>query len=147
MSTLSSDTHPKIEALQIQLWRQASPTRKMQMVAQLNASARLLALTGLRHNSPTPARLNYTSNWRFCSWETTWHTKSTEKPVMQNEPIEVTVKVINVFEKLGLAYLIGGSLAVRCTAWYAPLRIRTSWPKCASNIFRRLSRHCRVNFT
>ena len=52
MSVLSSDTHPKMEALQIQLWRQASPTRKMQMVAQLNASARLLALTGLRSRFP-----------------------------------------------------------------------------------------------
>lgn len=47
MGALSSDTHPKMEALQIALWRQASPTRKMNMLAQLNASARLLALTGL----------------------------------------------------------------------------------------------------
>ncbi len=52
MSTLSSDTHPKMEALQIQLWRQASPTRKMDMLAQLNASARLVALTGLRSRFP-----------------------------------------------------------------------------------------------
>ena len=52
MSALYSDTHPKMEALQIQLWRQASPTRKMQMLAQLNASARLLALTGLRSRYP-----------------------------------------------------------------------------------------------
>jgi hypothetical protein len=48
MSGLFSDTHPKMEALQIQLLRQASPTRKMNMLAQLNASARRLALTGLR---------------------------------------------------------------------------------------------------
>ncbi len=48
MTALSSDTHPKMEALQIQLWRQASPTRKMHMLAQLNASVRLLALKGLR---------------------------------------------------------------------------------------------------
>lgn len=52
MSTLFTDTHPKMEALQIQLWRQASPTRKMQMVAQLNASARMLALAGLRSQYP-----------------------------------------------------------------------------------------------
>jgi len=52
MSALSSDTHPKMEALQIELWRQASPTRKMQMLAQLNASARLLAMTGLRSRYP-----------------------------------------------------------------------------------------------
>jgi hypothetical protein len=52
MSALYSDTDPKMEALQIQLWRQASPTRKMHMLAQLNASARTLALTGLRSRYP-----------------------------------------------------------------------------------------------
>ena len=48
MTALYSDTHPKVEALQIALWRQASPTKKMHMLAQLNAFARLLALAGLR---------------------------------------------------------------------------------------------------
>ena len=52
MTSLYSDTHPKIEAMQIRLWREASPTRKMNMVAQLNKSARLLALTGLRSQYP-----------------------------------------------------------------------------------------------
>jgi len=52
MSSLSSDTHPKMEALQIQLWRQASPTRKMHMLAQLNASVRVVALAGLRSRYP-----------------------------------------------------------------------------------------------
>jgi len=52
MSVLSSDTHPKMEALQIQLWRQASPTRKMHMLAQLNASVRMVASAGLRSQYP-----------------------------------------------------------------------------------------------
>jgi len=52
MSTLFSDTHPKMEALLIELWRKASPTRKMQMLAQLNQLARLLALAGLRSQYP-----------------------------------------------------------------------------------------------
>ncbi|HSB01322.1 MAG TPA: hypothetical protein VLE49_11770, partial [Anaerolineales bacterium] len=52
MSGLSSDTHPKMEALQIQLWRQASPTRKMHMLAQLNASVRMVALVGLHSRFP-----------------------------------------------------------------------------------------------
>jgi hypothetical protein len=52
MTALYSDTHPKMEALQIQLLRQASPTRKMNMLAQLNASARMLALMGLRAQYP-----------------------------------------------------------------------------------------------
>jgi hypothetical protein len=52
MTALFPDTHPKMEALQIQLWRQASPTRKLHMLAQLNASARMVALTGLRTRFP-----------------------------------------------------------------------------------------------
>ena len=52
MSALYSDTDPKVEALQIKMWRQATPTRKMHMLAQLNASARILALTGLRSRYP-----------------------------------------------------------------------------------------------
>ncbi|MBN2387231.1 MAG: hypothetical protein JXB85_09430 [Anaerolineales bacterium] len=41
-----------MEALQIELLRQVSPTRKMEMLAQLNASARILALAGLRSRFP-----------------------------------------------------------------------------------------------
>ncbi len=52
MARLYSDTHPKMEALQIQLWRQASPTRKLNMLAQLNSSAGMLALAGLRAQHP-----------------------------------------------------------------------------------------------
>ena len=52
MSALYSDTDPKIEQMQIELWRQASPTRKMHMLAQLNASVRILALAGLRSRYP-----------------------------------------------------------------------------------------------
>ena len=52
MSALLSDTHSKMESLQIQLLRQAAPVRKMEMLAQLNASAHTLALTGLRSRYP-----------------------------------------------------------------------------------------------
>ncbi len=52
MTALSQDTHPKMEKLQIDLWRQASPARKMDMLAQLYRSARLLALAGLKRRYP-----------------------------------------------------------------------------------------------
>lgn len=52
MSALYSDTDPKIEAMQIQLWRQATPTLKMNMLAELNSFARMLALAGLRSRYP-----------------------------------------------------------------------------------------------
>ncbi len=57
MGVLYPDTDPIMEALQIQLWRQASPTKKMHMVAQLNAAGRLLALTGLRSQFPHASEL------------------------------------------------------------------------------------------
>jgi hypothetical protein len=39
MSPYYSDTHPKMEDLQIRLLRAASPARKMELLAGLNASA------------------------------------------------------------------------------------------------------------
>lgn len=48
MSPLFSDTHPKMEALQVQLLRQAPPSKKLEMMAGLNASAKILAISGLR---------------------------------------------------------------------------------------------------
>jgi hypothetical protein len=37
--------------------------------------------------------------------------KYPRKAVIQNEPVEVTLKVSDVFERLSVPYLIGGSLA------------------------------------
>jgi propanediol dehydratase large subunit len=52
MGVLFPDTHPKMEELQIRLWREATPAQKMTMVAQLNAATRLLAIQGLRKRYP-----------------------------------------------------------------------------------------------
>jgi hypothetical protein len=52
MTRLYSDTDPKMEALHIELLRHATPARKMQMLGELNASAQLLALSGLRWRHP-----------------------------------------------------------------------------------------------
>ena len=52
MTALYSDTHPKMEALQIKLLREVPVWRKMEMLAQLNASAQTLALSGLRQRHP-----------------------------------------------------------------------------------------------
>jgi hypothetical protein len=38
MSSLYSDTHPKMEELQIQLWQQASPTCRKKMLARKGSS-------------------------------------------------------------------------------------------------------------
>ena len=45
-----------MEALQIELLRQAHPWRKMEMLNSLNAAARELALAGLRRQYPQAER-------------------------------------------------------------------------------------------
>ncbi len=52
MNSFYSDTHPKMEALQIKLLRETPPWRKMEMLAELNKAARELALAGLRQRYP-----------------------------------------------------------------------------------------------
>ena len=52
MTALYSDTHPKMEIIQLKLLRQASSFQKLEMLSELNASAHMLALTGLRSLYP-----------------------------------------------------------------------------------------------
>lgn len=52
MDELFSDTRPEIAELQRKLLRQASPARKLAMLAQLNKTVITLALSGLRSRYP-----------------------------------------------------------------------------------------------
>ena len=52
MSPYSPDTESRMAALQAELLRSAPPWRKMEMLAELNAFARELALSGLRLRFP-----------------------------------------------------------------------------------------------
>ncbi len=52
MYRLFPDTHPSVEALQIELLRRAPPWRKLEMVGEMNAAVRQLALCGLRKRYP-----------------------------------------------------------------------------------------------
>jgi hypothetical protein len=52
MTTLFSDTNPAAEQVLVELLRQAPVWRKMEMLAQLNAAAHEVALSGLRRRYP-----------------------------------------------------------------------------------------------
>jgi hypothetical protein len=79
MSPFYTDTSPAMEALQVQLLRAAPSWRKMEMLAGLNASARSLAMAGLRQRFPHA-----------------------------NEPALITARVTGILEKLHVRYMIGG---------------------------------------
>jgi hypothetical protein len=47
-----TDTHPEVERVLTELLRQVPVWRKLQMMGQLNATARRLAMAGLREQFP-----------------------------------------------------------------------------------------------
>ena len=59
LTALFSDTRPEAERVLIELLRRASVARKLEMLGQMNAAARQLALQGLRarHPEATEAQL------------------------------------------------------------------------------------------
>lgn len=52
MALLSSDTHPKIEAMQIQLIREMPSWKKFAAVDDLNEMVKTLAITGIKERHP-----------------------------------------------------------------------------------------------
>ena len=52
MTTLSPDTSPEIERLQIERLRQMPSWRKVELVGDMNETVRTLALAGLRQRHP-----------------------------------------------------------------------------------------------
>lgn len=50
-----TDTHPKIEDMQLRLLRSTPVWRKLELMSQLNATAQILALSGLRARHPNAA--------------------------------------------------------------------------------------------
>jgi len=52
MGTLSGDTHPQAEKIQIEIIRRMPPWRKMAMIDDLNATVKAFALSGLKQRHP-----------------------------------------------------------------------------------------------
>jgi len=60
MGVLSSDTHPKMEALQIQIIRRMPGWKKISIVNDLNETIKSLAVSGIkqRHPKATPEQIH-----------------------------------------------------------------------------------------
>jgi hypothetical protein len=59
MSVLSSDTHPKMEKMQIEFIRRMSASKKIAIVDGLNETVKTLAMSGIkqRHPDATPQQI------------------------------------------------------------------------------------------
>ncbi|GIV79215.1 MAG: hypothetical protein KatS3mg050_3609 [Litorilinea sp.] len=52
MTALFPDTHPKVEALQLQIVRQMPTWKKIALVDSLNEAVRALAISGIKERYP-----------------------------------------------------------------------------------------------
>jgi len=52
MSVLSSDTHPKVERMQIEFIRRMPMWKKLSIVDGLNETVKTLAITGIKQRNP-----------------------------------------------------------------------------------------------
>jgi hypothetical protein len=52
MDTSFSDTHPKMEALQVELIRRMPAWKKLSIVDDLNETVKLLAISGIKERYP-----------------------------------------------------------------------------------------------
>jgi len=60
MSVLSSDTHPKMEQMQIELIRRMPSWRKFSVVDGFNETVKLMAIAGIKQRNPnaTPKQVH-----------------------------------------------------------------------------------------
>jgi len=61
MTALSPDTHPKMEALQLQVIRRMPAWKKLSIVNDLNETVKTLAVSGIRQRHPaaTPQQIQH----------------------------------------------------------------------------------------
>ena len=116
MRTLSEDTSPHIEQVQIELLRQMPPWHKLALAGQLNRMLSTLALNGLRqrhpHASPEELRRRLADIRLGPELAARVYGPLPEERVMPNElnePVGVTLLVTQELEALNVPYIIGGA--------------------------------------
>lgn len=96
MSALYSDTHPQIEALQIELIRRMPPWNKIAVVDSLNETVKTLALEGVRQRHPEAAP----EQIRGLLAETMLGVELARKVTMQGETTRITLLVAQTLERI-----------------------------------------------
>lgn len=115
MGLLFPDTATEVEEKLIQMLRQAPPWRKLEMVTALNTAMRRMMLSGFRHQYPdeTDAQLDHRLAKALLGPATALQFFQMREGIntMQDEPISIMQFVADLFERLGIQYVIGGSMA------------------------------------
>jgi hypothetical protein len=114
MSALFPDTQPEAERAYIELLRNASAWRKLELVGQINETVRVLALSGLRQRHPdsSPEELRCRLAEMLLGRELALRCRDhlPTNPVLP-EPVAASLLVTQALQALGIRYVVVGSLA------------------------------------
>lgn len=120
MNTLSSDTHPDVERFHIELIRKASVFQRLEMVSSLVKTTRRLSWQGISERYSNETLESHIERFLFLLYNDSIMAKRVPTLIVNKKSrykmktpdiIEVTLKVVNVLEKLGIPCYLGGSLA------------------------------------
>lgn len=116
---LNMDTSPEMERLHFALLREAPSWRKVKMLTGMERSARSLALVGLRRRHPGASQEEL--HFKVTEW---LYGKHPNKPngdgfMTDYQTVDVALIVTEILERLGIPYMLGGSLA---SAMYGMVR-------------------------
>jgi hypothetical protein len=116
MSRTLSDTHPNAEAVLLHLYRETPAWRKWQIAAQLNELGQSLMLQGLRERyaEASEDEIQRLLAEMVLGSELTERVYATGRQVGEirlNELFVVLGIVVEILERLGIPYFVGGSVA------------------------------------
>ncbi len=122
MRTVSEDTTPAVERMQLDILARLPAWRKAQLIVGMNTMLSILALGGIKERYPGAGgrELRYRLDEQRLGAEAAWRLKTAregrqyeyeEDAYMVTDPIPVTLMVIAALDHLRISYYIGGSLA------------------------------------
>lgn len=124
MASGLSDTHPKVEAILMRLYRETPAWRKWELMCELNEMAQGFALAGLhqRHPEATDSEIQRLFAEMILGKEITDHLYKIAPDrigtVQMSKLIKVLRRFIDVLDNLDILYVIGGSIASTTHAEY-----------------------------
>lgn len=108
-----SDTAPEAQRVLSAAYRAMTPARKLRLLEQEFRLARSLHEAGLRRINPGAGRAEVRESWNAMMLGLDlWNAIKQDVPMDRDaEPLDVLRAVVAAFERLGIGYAVGGSLA------------------------------------
>lgn len=122
MKTLSPDTHPAAEHVQIEILRAMPIAQRVNLAVSLSRFAVETAQRAIQCAHPGASAAELTTLFtaihydqelarRLCAATNDWSGNSHDRETAMGDFLSVVLPVIEAFEQLGVAYYIGGSVA------------------------------------